>query len=65
MNLSGEGYKFCSCKCHNNKDHYVKTEEEIKSLQTAVCHIRRDMRQIIHDEILRVLDHRARRTMPL
>jgi len=39
--------------------------QEVKSLQSAVANIRRDIRQIIHDEILRTLDFRSRRTMPL
>ena len=55
-------------KRHTKKDndqHLDEVIERLESLQNSQANLRQDIRKIIHDEILAVLDYRARRTTPL
>jgi len=63
MSISKEGYKFCNCNCkHCPKIEIV--DQEVRSLQKMFANFRAEFRKEIHDEILRTLDYRARRSMP-
>jgi hypothetical protein len=46
-------------------DFEVEVLERLDCIQKSQANLRKDIDQIIHDEILRTLDFRARRTMPL